>query len=817
MPKIDQTSRYISQNLHDYVEARINPNDAPPHRVSVPRLSYSSTSTPIKFSFDELAESVEKSSLSTHVFFLDTCFVKSFVPQRCWEALVSRTIGITHWINYELEEWRRNPQINHFFHKAYMDSLRSKDDRFTFLPEREADPHLESGISHYIALLCQRKKIFQRVREHLKMTLGIEPSDQAVHSEIQRLVKERGMTLANKGQKDIQKPNFSADEDLVVRALAFALTTGREVSILTRDSDLIEQFFKLQYLLDTHYRSYLLAQSYADQPLNFRKVFESNPNRSLAPFESLEIYHMPAGMETRVLPDDFTPVNINVLRISESGGNLFASELRFSCEVEMKDVFYVKGKTNGLNTDLLAGSNLHRCVDPNLQDELGRCLGITKDYFLSDETQRFTKTDLLMALQPLERSVEIRPVEIPTESIKKSVLWQAKELAYFQLPRRLAATYSFDWTQMDLEALSQAVELMSPWTRILVSEELLSDVPDRLVNALLSKDCYVLPTVSVDSPFTKIQPIPTGEGRKIIDYYTALLAYRKMFGRQRQDMLRNRFGRMPTEKELYREVVSYCDPSSWFLAKDYLDRRGDTKVFDDEHLVVDALFRAICNGRESLILTRRKTLVHQFFTLAKRIQSHYIAWAIAKCDSERLLSIDLPRQKKLFAFESELAAISYDEDFIKSSLPRNSLQIDTQVWLFEGDFQRRFSSYMVGFPVEPAMLQMMQCKENNSFRVAEWESSRNLYAYYQQDPVNLKESAKCLLGCDGEVKIGSLDFPADENLKLSIDSVPAFDITQMIQTEIESPFPWAIAERNRLKTEMQKERQRMLKKKRPRR
>lgn len=47
------------------------------------------------------------------------------------------------------------------------------------------------------------------------------------------------------------------------------IETGREVVILTKDEDIQEQFYKLQWLLDTHYRGMLLADMYASDPSRF--------------------------------------------------------------------------------------------------------------------------------------------------------------------------------------------------------------------------------------------------------------------------------------------------------------------------------------------------------------------------------------------------------------------------------------------------------------------------------------------------------------------------------------------------------------------
>ena len=48
-----------------------------------------------------------------------------------------------------------------------------------------------------------------------------------------------------------RRKNLLTDEWLVCLAFTTAITTGREVVILTKDADILEQSYKLQWLLDT--------------------------------------------------------------------------------------------------------------------------------------------------------------------------------------------------------------------------------------------------------------------------------------------------------------------------------------------------------------------------------------------------------------------------------------------------------------------------------------------------------------------------------------------------------------------------------------
>jgi hypothetical protein len=74
--------------------------------------------------------------------------------------------------------------------------------------------------------------------------------------------------LGKKGAEAAGSRNFFTDEMLVYTAVATGLRSGRPTYILTKDEDLQEQFYKLTWLLDTHYRSMLFAHRFAEEPVS---------------------------------------------------------------------------------------------------------------------------------------------------------------------------------------------------------------------------------------------------------------------------------------------------------------------------------------------------------------------------------------------------------------------------------------------------------------------------------------------------------------------------------------------------------------------
>jgi hypothetical protein len=97
---------------------------------------------------------------------------------------------------------------------------------------------------------------------HLPKTLfgATEDSNkEEVRARLQQVFGPRGQLIAAKarGKQGITR---STDEEVVYVAIAHALRSGQPTAILTKDEDIQEQFYKLVWLIDTHYRGFLFAR-----------------------------------------------------------------------------------------------------------------------------------------------------------------------------------------------------------------------------------------------------------------------------------------------------------------------------------------------------------------------------------------------------------------------------------------------------------------------------------------------------------------------------------------------------------------------------
>ncbi len=227
-------------------------------------------------------------------------------------------------IQTELEPWAANPRKNLRFQHAYVKAASQGHPAFD-LTSFEVGTDEWRGVVHYALLLGLRKQVYELVSNS---SPGL--SDDELHQEVQRLVQDRGMTLARKGLLDREKVNFLADEVLIVRAFEYALRTGNDVTVLTRDRDLREQFYKFQYILDTHYRSMLLANAFRGQPLNFHQDRSFNADDQHPQFLDCELYLLPAGWIERYYPPNSSGLMCTLIILQLREMDWFTSRLAFA-------------------------------------------------------------------------------------------------------------------------------------------------------------------------------------------------------------------------------------------------------------------------------------------------------------------------------------------------------------------------------------------------------------------------------------------------------------------------------------------------------
>jgi hypothetical protein len=346
-----------------------------------------------------LIESVRESGNAA--FFCDNCVYDYTAPDDLWEALLAtpERLVMTPNVWRELHPWLiKHP--DHGFVRAYKGggsaglTLRN--------PPEEGAPG-RKAYDYYVALLALRHDTLDRMRRVFRKENGREPNsdeEKALAADVQKAFGPRGFLLANKPAGRL------TDETLVYLAVEHALSTGRPTVVLTKDADVEEHFFKLLWLIETHYRGMLLADRYAKMFSQFR--FRAFPERLLShpafPFEPENAVLIERDPDMRdILPAKSRFVSIECIYIGKEFGHM-----AFGAEREMNRLLRIKDETGGLNTDRLGGRNLHASVSPL---PLGGtdCAAVAHDRweFIQPNGPAVPKLDVLLAISTQERHATV--------------------------------------------------------------------------------------------------------------------------------------------------------------------------------------------------------------------------------------------------------------------------------------------------------------------------------------------------------------------------------------------------------------------------
>ena len=326
------------------------------------------------------------------------------MPVELWDALNRQSVVVTPGILFELREWLGDPRRNGIFQRRVLAAFEKRQSSVHLFDVCDFSTTVQAAAKYYIQLLCVRKLVASIERDRFSADCGREPTADELAARCKRITGERGWRLAEKGMNECQKINFGADEEAAVTwAVISAIVSGRETVIMTRDTDVMEQFYKLIYLLDTHYRSCLIACAFANFPSMFEDVSTSNmPGLwDVADPRDAVVKSMPYRFDQRVLPLNFRPVSVQCWLIGGDPARLSMSRLSFLAEREMSQVIRAKGSTGGKNTALLSGRNCHRCFLPHFDN-------VPADWFLigSDRVAEFF--GLSLPVVDVELSVRTR-------------------------------------------------------------------------------------------------------------------------------------------------------------------------------------------------------------------------------------------------------------------------------------------------------------------------------------------------------------------------------------------------------------------------
>ena len=371
-PNFTITSRFLEESRRIAVKRTPSPfPDPPTGRRPIGRLCFDGPSPKLDWPIADLANAIAVDSLQDAIFFLDTNIFTTQLDLALWNAFCKRRIIIVPAIWNELQPWLKTPFCNQTIRDSVVAAAQGQVAR-AGKPQTPTDPNIEvllrdedenfvkHGYEYYLKLLTLRKVMGPLASAVLTKTLGRAPTREEFLAEVQGNLGERGFLMARKGSDAANSPNRITDETFVVTAVLTAIMRGSEVFIVSRDVDVLEQYFKLLVLMKEHYRAMLAAEQYAANPnaMAFQQMPIGNDGVHVPPFTGTSFLQFETtDQEFNPLPSSFHFVNIYCLLLGGEPERMKTTFASFCAETEMARVLQVKAATGGLSTDKLGGRN----------------------------------------------------------------------------------------------------------------------------------------------------------------------------------------------------------------------------------------------------------------------------------------------------------------------------------------------------------------------------------------------------------------------------------------------------------------------------
>jgi hypothetical protein len=221
----------------------------------IPRLTLRSTpESPLDWSrvLSELGKQIDDGVM----VFADTNLFHAATDERLWRIFSQHptSLTLTPRVRNELEPWLNGKET----HPA----ARLVRDILPPWALGRSDPRTTGAYNYYMNLLAMRKLLITIEVELFEQEHGRKPSEDERVGLLRSLHESYGPRPYRLAKKSEGKSENVTEEEVVYLAFEHALRTGTQTVVITRDADLQEQFYKLQYLIEMHYRSYLMAEDF---------------------------------------------------------------------------------------------------------------------------------------------------------------------------------------------------------------------------------------------------------------------------------------------------------------------------------------------------------------------------------------------------------------------------------------------------------------------------------------------------------------------------------------------------------------------------
>jgi hypothetical protein len=381
---------------------------------------------PISLVTDQELADLIATSLQDAAFFVDTSFLRGPLSSGVWDALSKRQVNVSEGVALELATWMASPQSDQTRNRQIVNAILRNDRGFirpTFAPALSTS--LWFGFKYYLQLLMLRKRAGKIFAEKFQAKQGRLPTTDEFFSGFKKQahgLDDMAARIAWKGYTDHGKPNYDVDERIILQAIIHGLQTGQETVILTRDHDLLIQFYKAIFLLDTHYRSMLAADHIAKVPGRFRHFSFDELDAGFQPYFDRAFGGLSKScwrpdvtlpeFVRLILPLEYRTVMLECWWFGQGPDKYQFSRQAFSAEDHMLQVFAQKAKGQGRNTSLFEQRNCHHWPVP-WSGWPNPGIVVAEDQFKSVAGRDFRYLDVIHALQSNEGHIKIRGDKLP--------------------------------------------------------------------------------------------------------------------------------------------------------------------------------------------------------------------------------------------------------------------------------------------------------------------------------------------------------------------------------------------------------------------
>jgi hypothetical protein len=178
------------------------------------------------------------------------------LPDEVWRALLDAgNVAVLPYVHEELGGW-----LTKYADDIAALAISAPDPAIQLVDLSTWVPEEQHAFIYYVQLLSFRKSLYKLLEYKTESALGRDLTEADVLAAKRAALRdfgERAVVLARKAARgDRQAFTFYTDEAVVTYAFGWAIRQQQPVVVLTRDEDLFEQFYKLQWLLDTQYRGF---------------------------------------------------------------------------------------------------------------------------------------------------------------------------------------------------------------------------------------------------------------------------------------------------------------------------------------------------------------------------------------------------------------------------------------------------------------------------------------------------------------------------------------------------------------------------------